>query len=572
MPTITCRYYDLENLVGEAFSIERLEELLCLAKAEIKEFDEEEEDLKIEINDTNRPDLWCAEGIARQLACHLRGEPRDYSFFSPVPEKRGAGDGSLNKIFVEEGLEKIRPYVGAFIARGAAMTEEVLVQMIQTQEKLAENLGRRRATVAIGIYNAAKIAFPVHYRAVDPDTLSFVPLGFEEEMTLNRILTEHPKGIEYAALLRDFDRYPFLVDSAGGVLSFPPIINSRWSGEVKVGDEELFVEATGPDLKTLVLALNILAANFADRGAAIQRVEIEFPYDSPFGRTVVVPRPLADPIHMDRDDFGHKLGEEVGAEEITSALAAYGCRVERDGSDLLSVAAPAFRNDYMHPVDVIEDFAISRGYGSFEAVMPDEFTVGKLARSTSLADTARDRMIGFGFEEIVSSVLTGRADVVGKMCLPSDSRLVEVENALSESYAVLRNSVLPSLLGVESASGTALYPHRLFEVGEVALLAHEDPSGCVTRTNLAALLAGAEASFSEIHSTLDLLVYYLNVEGRLRPIEHPTFITGRAGEIVVGDRAVGLIGEIHPEVLDRWEIGTPCAAFEILLDLLKGTD
>ena len=567
MPTITCRYYDLENLVGEAFSIERLEELLCLAKSEIKEFDEEEEELKIEINDTNRPDLWCAEGLARQIACHLRGEARDYPFFSPVQEGGEAGSTPLNRIVVEAGLEKIRPFVGAFIARGAAMTDEVLVQMIQTQEKLAENLGRRRATVAIGIYNAAKISFPVHYRAVDPDSTSFIPLGFEEEMPLSRILAEHPKGIEYAALVSGFDRVPFLVDSAGGVLSFPPIINSRWSGEVMVGDEELFVEATGPDLKTLVLALNILAANFADRGAAIERVEIEYPYDSPFGRTVVVPRPMADPIRMAWDDFGRSLGEDVDGETITSALEAYGCRVENDGPDRVSVAAPAFRNDYMHPVDVIEDFAISRGYGSFEPVMPDEFTVGKLARSTAMADAARDRMIGFGYEEIISSMFTSRADLVEKMSLPPDTRLVEVENALSESYSVLRNSVFPSLLSVESASGTALYPHRLFEVGEVVLLAPEDSSGCVTRTGLAALLAGAEASFSEIHSTLDLLLYYLNMEGKLRPIDHPSFITGRAGEITVGDKAVGLIGEIHPEILECWEIGTPCAAFEICLGL-----
>jgi len=189
-----------------------------------------------------------------------------------------------------------------------------------------------------------------------------------------------------------------------------------------------------------------------------------------------------------------------------------------------------------------------------------------LAGSTAMADVARDRMIGFGYEEIISSMFTSRADLVEKMSLPTDTRLVEVENALSESYSVLRNSVLPSLLGVESASGTALYPHRLFEVGEVALLAPEDPSGCVTRTSLAALIAGAEANFSEIHSTLGLLLYYLNMEGKLRPIAPPSFITGRAGEIAVGERAVGLIGEIHPEILECWEIGTPCAAFEIRID------
>ena len=572
MPTLTCRYDDLSALLGETLTVDELEERLLLVKGEIKEYDEAAREIKIEINDTNRPDLWCAEGIARQLACHRRGELDAYPFFDLPPEGAGADHGEPNKIIVDAGLARIRPFVGAFIARGAAVTEDILVQMIQTQEKLAENLGRRRASVAIGIYNAAKITFPVLYRAVDPDETAFVPLGFDEEMSLNRILAEHPKGIEYAALLEGLDRYPFLVDSADGVLSFPPIINSRWSGEVKVGDDEFFVEATGPDLKTLVLALNILAANFADRGAAIEHVAVELPYDSPFGRTVSVPRPLAQPVRVDLEQFRRSLGEAVEGEEIVERLNAYGCRVEGDEGKGFSVAAPAFRNDYMHPVDVIEDFAISRGYGSFEATMPDAFTVGKLDATTALSDAARDRMIGFGYEEILSNVLTSRADVVEKMGLPAEAELVALENALSEKHAVLRSSVLPSLLGVEAASGTALYPHRLFEVGEVVLLDGADPSGCVTRVNLAALIAQAEASFSDIHSILDFLLYYLNMEGRLQATEHPTFISGRAARIQVAGRDVGLIGEIHPEVLERWEIGAPCAAFEIGLDLLKGPE
>ena len=67
-----------------------------------------------------------------------------------------------------------------------------------------------------------------------------------------------------------------LRDREGQVLSFPPIINSREIGEVQVGDSELFVEVTGTDLAMVVLALNIFAANLADRGATIAPVEIQY--------------------------------------------------------------------------------------------------------------------------------------------------------------------------------------------------------------------------------------------------------------------------------------------------------
>ena len=90
-----------------------------------------------------------------------------------------------------------------------------------------------------------------------------------------------------------------------------------------------------------------------------------------------------------------------------------------------------------------------------------------------------------------------------------------------------------------------------------------------TETVLGAVIAHATAHFSEIHSCLDVLLYHLGKEYSLEPVQHPSFLDGRAGRIVVAGRPVGVIGEVHPEVLERWQIGVPVVAFDVNLTTLS---
>ncbi len=96
--------------------------------------------------------------------------------------------------------------------------------------------------------------------------------------------------------------------------------------------------------------------------------------------------------------------------------------------------------------------------------------------------------------------------------------------------------------------------------------AHE--LGSRTETVLGALIAHATTHFSEIHSCLDVLFYYLGKEYSLEPVQHPSFLDGRAGRILVSGKPVGVIGEVHPEVLERWQITMPVVAFDVNLSQL----
>jgi len=556
MPTIDIKKKDLDGLIGKKLTIAVLEKHLMLAKAELKEYNADTDDLKVELSDSNRPDLWCAEGVARQIRMALSGKPEEHPFFKP-------GRKATRVIKVAKEMQAVRPYIAACTVQGLRMNIDVLAQMIQSQDKLAEIFGRKRSTVSIGIYELEKIMFPVEYRLAGPDEISFTPLGMEEKLTLGQILERHPKGIQYGDIVKPFKKYPVLLDSMRHVLSFPPIINSTEIGEVKTRTSSVLVEVTGTDLRMVNLTLNILAVSLFDRGADIDPVLVEYPYSTEMGKNVTFPRESRSSIKLSLERFSRALGEDVTLADLKKRLASYGHHVQGSKGSV-TITYPPYRDDIMHAMDVVEDYAISRGYESFEAVMPQQSTVGGLSRIELLSDTVRGHMVGAGFQEFVSNILCSREEMEDG--LAADDKLVEVENVMSLAYSVLRNRVLPSLLNVEAASSKAFYPHRTFEVGEVAVHDRKANMGTRTDLNLAALISHPTANFSEMHSTLDVLLYYLGVEYKLEPAEVPFFLKGRCGKVVVKETVIGVIGEVRPEILEHRQIAMPCAAFEINLN------
>jgi len=559
MPTISIFHNDFEALIGQSSTIDQIEAWLPLVKGELKDHTPATGEIRVELQDSNRPDTWCVEGIARQIRIKMQEGPEAYSFLHTKGRPK-------RKITVAKGMEQVRPFVAACSATGYQVSEEGLTQLIQVQEKLADIYGHQRQTVSIGLYRLNQIHFPVTYGLVKPQEARFTPLGFSEKMTLQDILTVHPKGIEYSSILADHPSLPLLWDKEGQILSFPPIINSREIGEVHVGDSDLMVEVTGTDLRMVLLTLNIFAANLADRGADIDPMEVLYPYATDWGKTIRTPCDISEVKKIPLHAIEAALGLPMGNDSIQQALTAYGYQVKAS-RHTLAVRLPSYRSDLMHPIDVAEDVAISRGYDSFTPIMPAQFTVGSLSELEQTSDDIRDHMVGMGFQEMFSNILMSHEDLVERMRLiPSENPVVEVDNVMSLSYSCLRSWILPSLLRIETASPRAFYPHRLFEIGEVAVPNLSLELGSKTIIKVAALIAHPHANFSEIHSSLDVLMYYLVQDYTLEPITHGSFLDGRVGKIMVRGQSIGLIGELHPEVLEAWQISMPISVFELEVD------
>ncbi len=564
MPKIEVYEKSFFELLGSKMSEDELVDLLVSAKAELDERDSEEGLLKIELNDTNRPDLWSTAGLARELAAHLNKRKYSYDFFSKPGHQKATSDRVVE---VDPALESIRPYITAFVAQGKAIDDPLLKDIIQSQEKLCWNFGQRRKAIAMGVYRTELMKFPVRYMAADPDETRFVPLEFARELSLREILAEHPKGVEFGWIVENFELFPYLADREGGTLSFPPIINSARIGAVKLGDDSVFIELTGTDMDSLLLATSITACDLSDMGFDILPVKVLYPYDTPYGREGVTPFYFQQPQTVDVASANGLLGEDFDSDEMFMLLEKAGHDVSKEG-DSLRLSPPAFRNDFLHSVDVVEEIMISRGMESFEPVMPTEYTIGRYSETEIFSRDVRGIMVGLGYQEMIYNYLGSRRDNIERMNVP-DEGFIEISNPMTENYTIVRRSILPNLLASESVSANAVYPHMIFEVGKVAFKDEADNYGSKTQTYLGFLYSGGEAGFNEVSSHISAVFYYLGREYTLEETSDRRFIEGRAARIFSKGQFVGTMGEINPEVLENWGIQMPCACAEIDLDLLK---
>jgi len=163
--------------------------------------------------------------------------------------------------------------------------------------------------------------------------------------------------------------------------------------------------------------------------------------------------------------------------------------------------------------------------------------------------------------------LGSKKEYIDNMHVSGDD-YIQIANPMSENYEYVRPSIIPSLLESESVSAHAVYPHNIFEVGKVAYLDERDNSGTVTKNHLGFLGASTDMGFNQLNSYLSTLMYFLNCEYVMKELSDPRFIEGRCGIISVEGVDVGIFGEIHPAVLESWNIAMPTIACEIDLDSL----
>ncbi len=549
MPTITISKDDISRLLGKEISLEELDELILYAKGEIDGVDGDL--IKVDQKDTNRPDLWSTEGIVRQLRGTLGVE-------SGMPNYEII-KSDIN-IYVDPLLKDVRPCCVNAVVKGLDIDEAFLSQIIQLQEKIALTFGRKRREVAVGIIDFDKITPPIYYKATKPDENAFIPLAFEKPLTPRDILERHPKGKEYRHLVDKSEIYPILVDSDGVVLTMPPIINSEHTGKVTTETKNIFIDVTGFNIETLKTALNVIVSAFAERGGKVYSVTVNYPDES-----ISVPDMTPVTFSIEKQYICSTLGIDLDNSDIIRLLGnmRYDATIK---DETISVTYLPYRKDIMHASDVIEDICIAYGYNNILPETPTLYTIGRQLPISRKLLIARELMIGLGFQEIVSFTLSNNEALFGKMRLSRPDDIVEIENPVAVSWSVLRNWLTPSLMAFLSKNTHHDYPQNLFEVSEVVSTDENKETMVDSRYKLAFSICHSQANYTKAREVLDSFMLNTGISYCVETDTHPSFLDGRIGKIMVNGKERGIIGEIHPEVIENWGIESPIAIVEFELE------
>lgn len=545
MPTVEFSFQDLKELLGRDLDARELEEAVLYVKGELEALNGDE--VKVDIKDTNRPDLWSVEGIARELRGHLGHE-------KGLPEFKVSPSGVA--LVIDEKVEKVRPKAIGAVVKGVALNDYSIKQLIQLQEKIHLTYGRNRSGVAIGVYDYDKLTAPIRYTTVAPRGIKFVPLDFDVAMTPAEILEKHPKGREYGHLIKSSPEYPLMIDSVGNVLSIPPIINSSYTGKVTRETKNLFIELTGFEVRRLSLALNVLVAALAERRGRIYSVRVCYP-DS----EITTPDRMPGKFSLSIDYARRTLGLDLSGEEMAELLrnGRYSASLVKDK---IALEYPAYRNDILHERDVIEDIAIAYGLNNISPQPPKLPTIGAANPLEEFSDTLRELMLGLGYQEILTFSLTSRENLFDKMLLP-DGEACEIANPVSINWSTMRTWLLPSLLEFLTYNQHIEYPQRIFEVGDVVVVDEKEETQAKNVRKLACVLSDVKASYEEASSALEAVFSNLGLKLKLKAAEHPSFIPGRTARVLLQNKTIGIIGELHPKVLNNWGLKMPATAFEL---------
>ncbi len=537
MPVITLIWKELEALVGA--KREEILKRLPMLGCDIERSDEEI--LAVEFF-PNRPDLYSIEGVARALRGFLGIE-------SGLKEYR-TRNGNW-KIFVDKSVLSVRPRIVGCVVRNLRMRDEVIRSLMEVQEDLHWTIGRNRRRMAIGVHDLSKVNFPLKYTAVGSD-FSFIPLDFSRKMSISEILSEHPKGREYAFILEGKNAYPMIIDAKNEAISFPPIINAEKT-RVTEKTTDLFIDVTGFD-EYVDKALNIVACMLSDRGGEIETVEVVYP-----DRVEHTPDLSAKKLSVSKSEIFSLLGFELSDSEILSALERmrFGVSV---GEDKIEVLVPPYRADIMHSWDIIEDIAIGYGYERIKPEYPATMTIGLEHEWSKVKELVKEIMIGLGFLEVITFTLTSeRAYKNLRRSAKPWEDYVPLMHPLTVEHTIVRTEILSKLLELIALNRHVEMPLKVFEVGDVVV-------GLKNRLRLCACVVHPRANFAELRSYVQAVMRELGVEWDVKDLSDPAFIEGRQGEILVGGKSVGVFGEVHPQVLENFGIPNPVVAFEIELD------
>lgn len=501
----------------------------------------------------DRADLFDPGGLSRALKGYLNIQTGLPEFIT--------NQGNV-EVFVDEELEQeyaYRPCIVCAVVKIPPLDHTTLREVMRLQENLHWGIGRDRKLASIGVYDLNTIKPPIKYTTVDPKNFTFHPLGMPSiSMTPEQILTSHPKGIDYAHLLKSYKKYPLLIDSNDLVLSMPPIINSDET-KCKIGTSTLFIDVTGIVEQATLDALNTLVSALIEIGGQVESVKVNYPKG-------LITSPNLEPrrIIIDYKESKRWLGIEYTEEEMIKYLEKMRMTATKE-NELYEVLYPAYRTDIRHQVDVFEDIAIGYGYENIEPKLVPNITIGNGRPEEELSQLVRSVMIGLGFTEILSLHLYSVERLFTKLGLESGSNHAIISNPKTIEQKVLRCHLMSGIMESFNKNRRKAVPQKIFEIGNIIMIDQEKETLTSEYRHIAFAVIGPQTGYAEIRAYLDALLHELNCTATYQPTTHQSFCEGRCALITNSKGLWGIAGEIHPQILNNYNLSYPVSLCELKL-------
>lgn len=590
MPTISIKRDLLFEALGKTYTEEEFDQLCFDYGLELDEVTTEKEILtnmgttsgnvnnaseeviyKIDIP-ANRYDLLCLEGLSRSLLVFLDK--------MKIPHFKQVKPAEMQRLVIDKETQQVRPFAVAAVLRNIKFTPDSYQSFIDLQDKLHHNIGRRRTLVSMGTHDLDTIKGPFTYTAKPPSEILFKPLNQNKEMTaveLMKFYKEDSHLRHFLHIIEDKPVYPVIYDANGVVLSMPPIINGDHS-KIKMTTRNVFIEITATDLHKAKIVLEILTTAFSCYCEDVFSIEAAEVVEVD-GSISVTPA-LEYREEVIRPNIArNSIGIRANAKEMAKMLTKMFLKSEvlRDGR--LRCIVPPTRADVLHACDVYEDIAIAYGYNNIKKRMPRTSTIGKQLPINKLSDLLKLEIAFAGFTEALAFSLCSRDDISVKLLREKGcEEAVHIGNPKTADFQVARTTLLPGLLKTIASNKNIALPLKLFEISDVVLKDDDKDIGARNERRLCVVNCNKTPGFEIIHGLLDKVMTSLNVSPTTDRIKDPSdgyhiqkgndtvFFPGRAAEVVYKGKKIGVMGVLHPEVLEKFEITHPCAALEINIE------
>lgn len=289
-------------------------------------------------------------------------------------------------------------------------------------------------------------------------------------------------------------------------------------------------------------------------------------------------KPLRE-IQIRPDRVNFVLGTEIEAAEMEQILSRLGFDVEASGS-AYQVTIPTFRSDITREIDLIEEIARVYGYDNIPTTLPKgDIPVPAPDPKVEVRRRLKRFLLAAGMMEAVNYSFCD-PNCFEKIRLVSDSPVrdaVPLRNPLSPEMSLLRTTLIPGLLeNTQHNRNHQINTIRLFEIGSVFVRDGDQKEP----ERIAGILAGQigdgiygnpyrSPDFFDIKGLVEGILEVCGItEYTLQKTDMPTFHPGRNAEVLLGEMSVGTFGEVHPEVLENYDLPYKAYLFEFDLEAL----